>query len=64
MVAEVAIPIGLWTRELRYPAIIGGLILHLTFELFLNVHLFGLTMCVGLIAFVPPQGVIAVSMGR
>jgi hypothetical protein len=59
MAAEAAIPIGLWVRELRYPAIIGGLMLHLSFELFLNVHLFGLTMCVGLMAFVPPQDLIA-----
>ena len=58
MIAEFYVPIALWSRELRYSAIIVGVLLHLTFELFMNVHLFGITMCVGLVTFIPPNDII------
>ncbi len=55
MIVETYIPIALWFRETRWSAIVVGWLLHLGFETFLNVHLFGWTMCVGLVLFVPPD---------
>jgi hypothetical protein len=56
---EATIPWLLWIRELRYTGILLGLALHAAFELFLNVHLFGLTMCIGLISFIPPDDMLS-----
>jgi len=53
--AEAFIGIGVWIREFRYPAIMAGWLLHIGFEFFLNVHLFGMTMCVALVSFIPPE---------
>lgn len=63
LVAEVYIPLGVWIRELRYSAILAGWILHLCFELYLNVHLFGITMCVALVVYVPPQDMARLILG-
>lgn len=43
-----------WIQELRYPILITGVLLHLGFELWLNVQLFGWTMIVCLLLFVEP----------
>lgn len=55
LLLESYIPVAVWIRELRYSAILLGWLLHLAFDLFLNVHLFGVTMCVALVSFVPPE---------
>ena len=57
LVAEAYIPVALWIRELRYSAILLGWLLHLSFEMFLNVHLFGLTMCIALVVFISPAAI-------
>jgi hypothetical protein len=64
MALEAFIPPALWIRELRYTGIILGLVLHITFELFLNVHLFGVTMCVALVSFIPPNDIVSAVLGR
>jgi len=43
-----------WISELRYPTLAAGVLMHLGFELWLNVQLFGWTMMVCLILFVEP----------
>jgi hypothetical protein len=58
LAVETYIPIAAWIKELRPSAILVGWLLHLGFETFLNVHLFGVTMCVGLLTFVPPEQVL------
>ena len=59
LVAETFVGIGVWISELRYVAIIVGFAFHLGIETFLNVHLFGVAMCVGLLVFLPPHDVAA-----
>src|SRR5262249_47046729 len=39
ILAEMYIPLAVWVRELRWSAIILGCLLHLSLDLFLNVHL-------------------------
>lgn len=53
ILVEVYIPLAVWVRELRWSAMIAGWMLHLTLDMFLNVHLFGPTMCAALVLFVP-----------
>lgn len=50
---ETYIPLAVWIRELRWSAILAGWMLHLTLDMYLNVHLFGPTMCAGLVLFLP-----------
>jgi hypothetical protein len=48
----------LFTRSaLHYFAILAGWLLHLTLDMFLNVHLFGPTMCAGLVLFAPARDI-------
>jgi hypothetical protein len=44
-----------WIRELRYPIVAAGVILHIAMERFLNLHLFGATMIVCLVLFIAPR---------
>jgi len=57
------IPIAVWIRETRWSAIAAGWLLHLTLDMFLNVHLFGPTMCAGLVLFVPAKNVVLLFIG-
>jgi hypothetical protein len=59
LLAEAFVGVGVWINGLRYPAIITGWLLHASIETFLNVHLFGLAMCIGLLTFLPPNDVAA-----
>jgi uncharacterized membrane protein YphA (DoxX/SURF4 family) len=53
--AETALGTAIWVREFRYPTIAMGVIMHLGFELFLDLQLFGLIMITGLLLFVEPS---------
>ncbi|MFY9255128.1 MAG: HTTM domain-containing protein [Fuerstiella sp.] len=52
LVAEVLLPLGLWVRETRRAAILGGIALHLSIEWMMNLFLFEWIMIVGLLSFV------------
>jgi hypothetical protein len=58
LVIETYIPIAVWIRETRWSAIAAAWLLHLTLDMFLNVHLFGPTMCAGLVLFVGPTDIL------
>ena len=55
LAAEVFLGVGLWIRELQYPAIATGFLLHMSIELTLNVHLFGWLMMTSLLLFIDPS---------
>jgi hypothetical protein len=57
LAAETFVALGVWITQFRYAAIITGVVLHLGIDTFLNVHLFGLTMCVALLVYLPPADV-------
>jgi hypothetical protein len=57
LVMEAFVGIGVWFSDLRYAAIFAGWVLHAGIETFINVHLFGLAMGIGLMTFLPPQDV-------
>lgn len=63
MVVETYIPLAVWISDLRYSAIVAGWLRHLTPDMFLNVHLFGPTMCAGLVLFVPATNLAALARG-
>ncbi|WP_437729218.1 HTTM domain-containing protein [Sorangium sp. So ce861] len=51
---EAALGPAIWLKELRYPLIVAGVGMHLVFEYFINIQLFGPTMIALLLLFVPP----------
>ncbi len=57
--SSFAIEMGLgtliWIRELRYPALLCSLALHMCIELLLRLQLFGWSMRVSLVLFVEPR---------
>jgi len=63
IVIETYIPIAVWIRDLRYSAIATGWLLHLSLDMFLNVHLFGPAMCAALLLFVPAEDMARLFMG-
>jgi hypothetical protein len=52
---EVALPVLLWFRPTRRPAIVAGIGLHLAIELSMNLFLFEWIMILGLLSFVRPE---------
>jgi hypothetical protein len=54
LVAELALGLLIWIRELRPAVIVAGLLMHGVFEVVLNLQLFGWIMSVGLLLFVSP----------
>lgn len=57
MALEFALGPLIWIRELRVPAIVGGVALHLGMEVFMNLHLFGPTMIACFALFLDPQAI-------
>ncbi|MEI6409155.1 MAG: HTTM domain-containing protein [Bacteroidota bacterium] len=57
LAAEAMLGIGLWIKEFRYPTILLGLLLHLTIEYIVSVHLFGWYMMTSLLLFLDPMDV-------
>jgi len=54
LVVESSLGLLIWIRELRLPLIATGLVMHLVFEVVLNLQFFGWVMIVGLLLFLPP----------
>ncbi|MEY3175840.1 MAG: hypothetical protein RLZZ436_3754 [Planctomycetota bacterium] len=54
LVEETALGIGLWIHELRFPLLITGILLHLIFDLILNLQLFSWIMIISLLLFLSP----------
>jgi len=54
LVEEASLGVGLWVQELRLPLVISGIVLHLVFELVLNLQLFSWIMICSLLLFVDP----------
>ena len=54
LVIETLLGSTLWIVDVRYPVLLAGVLMHLTFELWLNVQLFGWTMMVCFLLFVDP----------
>ena len=52
---EAALPILLWFRPTRRPAIVAGIGLHLAIEASMNLFLFEWIMILGLLSFVRPE---------
>lgn len=57
LIIQSFIVVGLWVTELRYLAIISGIIFHLSLELTMNVHLFGWYMMTSFLLFVDPSDI-------
>ena len=55
LILEIALGTAIWIDELRYPLIVLGMALHLMIEIILELQLFGITMIVCLMLFVPPS---------
>ncbi len=53
LAVQLAFASLVWFEETRYPALLAGIVLHLTFEFFLNLQLFSWTMIASYIVFVP-----------
>lgn len=51
---EAVLGAGLWVQELRMPLLISGILLHLVFELVLNLQLFSWIMICSLLLFLEP----------
>ncbi|MFM7037369.1 MAG: HTTM domain-containing protein [Planctomycetaceae bacterium] len=51
---ETALGIGLWIHELRFPLLVTGVVLHLIFDLILNLQLFSWIMIISLLLFLSP----------
>ena len=45
----------IWIHELRVPVILVGIVMHLVFEVILNLQLFGWVMIAGLLLFLPAE---------
>ncbi len=58
LIAEVALGTLIWIREFRYPVLGSGILLHLIFDLILNLQFFSWIMIAGLVLFVAPEDVI------
>jgi hypothetical protein len=54
LVAEFALGPLVWIKELRYPVLIAGVLLHAGIEYSMNIPLFGLTMVGAYVTFVEP----------
>lgn len=54
LAVELSLGSLIWIRELRYPVVACGIALHLLIELVLDLQLFGITMIVCLLLFLPP----------
>jgi hypothetical protein len=52
---ETALGCGLWIEELRFPLLITGVVLHLIFDLILNLQLFSWIMIISLLLFLSPD---------
>jgi hypothetical protein len=63
LMVELALGGMLWVRELRYPTLVAGVMLHLLMDVFMNLQLFGVTMIVCLTLFIEPQGLDALLRG-
>lgn len=55
LVVELALGTLIWLRPLRLPVMLLGVVMHLVFEVVLNLQLFGWTMIAGLLLFLDPQ---------
>jgi hypothetical protein len=51
---ETALGLGLWIHELRFPLLVTGVVLHLIFDLILNLQLFSWIMIISLLLFLSP----------
>jgi uncharacterized membrane protein YphA (DoxX/SURF4 family) len=54
LIEESVLGAGLWVQELRMPLLISGILLHLMFELVLNLQLFSWIMICSLLLFLEP----------
>ncbi|MFM7058092.1 MAG: HTTM domain-containing protein [Planctomycetota bacterium] len=52
---ETTLGCGLWIHELRFPLLITGVVLHLIFDLILNLQLFSWIMIISLLLFLTPE---------
>ena len=55
LVEELLLGAGLWVTELRYPLLITGVLLHVLFDVVLNLQLFSWIMVCSLLLFIWPQ---------
>jgi hypothetical protein len=55
LVVEFALGVLIWVKELRYPVLIAGVLLHLGIEYSMNIPLFGLVMTSAYITFIEPE---------
>lgn len=55
LAVELALSILVWFQESRYLVLVLGVLMHLGFEVFMNLQLFGVTMIVCLVVFIPPS---------
>lgn len=63
IVEEVSLPFLVWINELRYPLILGAVLLHLGIDIAMNLQLFSWIILASLVLFVPGAD-IAVSLHR
>ena len=55
LIEETALGTGLWIHEFRLPLLISGILLHLVFDLILNLQLFSWIMVISLLLFLTPE---------
>ncbi|MEY3457624.1 MAG: hypothetical protein RL215_781 [Planctomycetota bacterium] len=55
LLEETLLGAGLWIHELRLPLIVSGVVLHLVFDLILNLQLFSWIMIISLLLFLSPH---------
>jgi hypothetical protein len=60
LVVEFLLATAIWIRELRYPVLLLGVMMHLVMDWFMNLQLFGVTMIACLLLFVDPDDVASV----
>jgi hypothetical protein len=57
LIEELALGSLIWIREFRYPMIITGIVLHLIFDLIMNLQFFSWIMMISLLLFCFPEDV-------
>lgn len=56
---QISLGVGVWFEEMRIPVLLAGICLHLSFELLLNLQLFGLIMLSTYTLFLNPTTVMS-----
>jgi hypothetical protein len=55
LVVELALGTLVWIKELRYPVLLAGILLHLGIDYSMNIPLFALVMISAYVTFVDPS---------